>query len=233
MEPKDIIVNQAKALSYLFDALERANQQIGMPPWYEHIPSTRNIPKCVSEDEFIPKCYQTLKFADNFLALLSLDNMAQLGTWGRYKIIVEETFANVTPSQETYIFMLHCNIHTARERQINIRDVIKKMDARLKKSEIKDVVVVSTNQEELPEDIVYARKMHRSFAHWSPYATAYTMKKLFAQYPNSFVVTSNYIGSLLLDNGLFFKMNFRFHPDNVPSIACALEDICTYIQSDA
>lgn len=232
MDPKEIIANQGKALSYLFDVLERTNQQIGTPPWYMHVPPTRNIPKCVSESELIPKCYQTLKFADDFLSLLSLDSMAQLGTWGRYKILVEETFANVSPSQEIYIFMLHCNIHTTRERQVNIQNVKKKLDSRLKKCEIKDVVVVSTNQEELPEDIIYARKIHRSFEHWSPYATAYTMKKMFAQYPNSFVVTSNYIGSLLLDNGLFFKMNFRFNPDNVPSIACALEDICTYIQAN-
>lgn len=231
--PQAIIDNQIQVISHCFDLLEAANLQAGALPWYTHIPSSRGIPARLRNNELLPVYYQTLKFPDKILNMLSLDQMSALGTWGRYNILVEHTFPDIVPSDDSHIFILHCNIHTEKPRQDSIKDIVHKMENRLAAVGVKDVIVISTNQEDMPEDLVYVRQIHRSFTHWFPYATAYRMKQYFAQYPRSYVITSSYIGALLLDNKLFFNMHFRFHPDVPASLVCALEDVCTHIKNTA
>ncbi len=236
---RELIHLQSICIKSLLETLEDIYSKIGIKPFYEEIPLSQVTLSSLKEED--KEEFNALTSYKNILLskkegkeldCLSFKEMIQLGTWGRYSVLLKDEENTITPDNNKYIYILHCNFHENAEdlshRNFITKQFIKHSQKIIEETDIKGIKIISTNEHYTSEDINYVHNIHHSFEHWSPYWTAQYMRNEYKKHPKSYVITNNYIKSLLLDNKLFFKINPRLIIKNLDFILYAIYDIIAY-----
>lgn len=212
-------------ITYLLEYIEDLNIKNGIPALFYHIKT--EDPKLYNKKFTLP-CTHT-KLPNEIVQNLPLRHACKIGTLGKYKVL-EKNYRVIPNSlknscDDIFLFILHCNIHNSPHRLFNIKIAKKSYSKLLYSVGVKDIIHISANELSTNYDIMFSKKICTNHEHWSPHYVASIMKRLYNKFPKSIILTHRYIGSLLLDNELFFKMHFLIDIDNPYTLKRCFSDI--------
>ncbi len=217
------------AIDYLLDFIDYRNKEMSTQPLFYHLPTDD---ASLYNDKYSLPCTHTV-LPKNIVEKLSLRHACRIGTWGRFRVLEGEfpvIPASKTISSEILLLIVHCNIHNSPARQNNLELALHSYQKLFEAEGIKKSIVISANEYSTAYDQTQAKNRHPNHEHWSPHYVVSIMKRLFTSFPNSIVLTHRYIGSLLLDNRLFFKMHFLIDIDNLTTMKRCFSDIYKYMK---
>lgn len=222
-ENMDIVIDN------LLDFIDSCNKMKPHLPLFYHLP-TDDV--SLYNESYSLTCTHTV-LPKNIVEKLSLRHACRIGTWGRFRVL-EGEFPVIPESKaafsEILLLIVHCNIHNSPVRQNNLELALNSYQKLFEVEGIKKSIAISANEYSTTYDRTQAKNKHPHHEHWSPHYVVSIMKRLFISFPNSIVLTHRYIGSLLLDNGLFFKMHFLIDIDSVNTMKRCFSDIYRYMK---
>lgn len=217
------------ALDMLLELIEENNIQKGVKPFFHHLPTEEPT---LYNSRYSRTCSHT-RLPAELTENLSLRHACKIGTWGRYRVL-EKKHRTIPPAsganKDVLLFILHCNIHNFPARIHTIERVKKRYAKWLAEAGVKDIVAISTNEYSTEHDD-YTKDLHFHHEYWSPHYVVSLMKRMYEKFPDSIVLTHRYIGSLLLDNELYFNMHFLIDVDNMNTMTRCFSDILHYMRS--
>ncbi|MGE4421559.1 MAG: hypothetical protein AB7D39_04625 [Pseudodesulfovibrio sp.] len=169
-----------------------------------------------------------IKLDDEISDLLGLRDLQRVGTWGRYKVLVDTDGKPRIPNNKRVLLIIHCNIHNQESRKDNLGHVIEKYFDELKRRDIENVIVYSSNQSQTKHD-EEAQRIHKTHSHWSPYSTALFASRVLDDFGGTIVLSSPYIISHLLDNNLQFEFDSSLALDDGDKLEESFRNILSHL----
>ncbi|MEZ7196521.1 hypothetical protein [Pseudodesulfovibrio karagichevae] len=193
--------------------------------WFELI-SRYNFSEHPCEDNnfMLPN----IKLDDEISELLGLRDLQRVGTWGRYKVLVDTCDEPRRKNNKRALLIIHCNIHNLESRQENLEHVIGMYFDELKQRGVENVIVYSSNQFQTRHD-EQAQRIHQTHCHWSPYSTALFASRVLDEYGDAIALSSPYIISHLLDNNLQFEFDSSLVIDDRGKLEESFRNILSHL----